>query len=641
MSAGISRSWIAGVRYCVSGLVTVAVWTLWLGLLLILAFQAYIASVNELEVPRFLLHAIEDHLAESGVSVEFGRAVFDPSGRVLLQKARFRLTTFNEPIMTANAIYIRLDPWALLERRFEPKEIRATGADLFIPAMLSPSGRAEKLVEDLDAGFSITSRGDEFSVDYLNCHLGTVALSAHGTINAGTVARNGPATSLPLAEFVSKNYVALSREFSGAEERLAAIDQGVVTAVLTPSDTRGAIVNAELCAAGLKMSDPLAVSATQIRATARFPLLGGAPLMASAFAYAGTLQVAGRSATHVQARIRGILSVESLKFSPREFEVAAGSASGYGAEAVAPIARVYPDSGNRMTADVATWAYGSPISGHADIDLAAKSATVTFDALVSPGLITPVSDRTGFKIRRYADFSEPIAVDGTVHLGPGWKFADGAARVDGRNVQAYGVKLDEVRGDISFDGTHLAARHAVAVAGGNLAIGSYEMTFPDLHFRYLLEGRLRPLDISPWFHGGWWEGIFSGFGFPVRPPDANVDVRGVYQHGRQFSVFGYADSKSPVMLGVPFDRIRTLLYIDQAVCEGFEVQATKDSNIAQASFKATFQPVSGSWSGLDIDMDSAIDPSSIAKMMPPGASSAAGAFEFDRPPSIALRGHFD
>lgn len=641
MSAGISRSCIAGARYCVSGLVTVAVWTMWLGLLLLLGFQAYIASVNELEVPRFLLHAIEDHLAESGVSVDFGRAVFDPSGRILLQKARFRLATFSEPIVTANAIYIRLDPWALFERRFEPKEIRATGADLFIPAMISPSGRAEKLVEDLDAGFSITSRGDEFSVDYLNCRLGAVALSAHGTINAGTVSRNGAGTSLPLAEFVSKNYVALSREFSGAEERLSAIDQGVVTAVLTPSDTRGAIVNAELCAAGLRMTEPIAVNATRIRSTARFPLLGGAPLMASAFADAETLQVAGRDATNVRARIRGILSVETLKFSPREFEVTAGSATLYGAEVIAPIARIYPDGTKRVTADVSTWVYGGPISAHADVDLAAKTAAVTFDAVVAPGLIGPVSERTGYKIRRYADPREPIAINGTAHFGPGWKFSGGAGHVDGRSIMAYGVMLDEVRGDVSFDGTHLAARHAVAVAGGNLAMGSYEMSFADLRFRYLLEGRLRPLDISPWFHGGWWEGIFSGFGFPERPPDANVDVRGVYQRGRQFSVFGYADSRSPVMMGVPFDRLRTLMYIDQSVCEGFEVQATKGADSAQASFKAAFEPASGVWSGLDVDVDSAIDPTSIAKMMPPGASGAVGAFSFDRAPSIALRGHFD
>src|ERR1017187_3445070 len=189
MLAGIKRSGGAGPRHCASGLVAAGVWTAWLLLVLLLAFQGYIASVRELEVPRFLLHAIEDHLAQSGVSVAFGRAIFDPSGRVLIERARFKLASFSEPVVTARAIYIRLDPLALVAGRCEPSEIRAAGADLFIPAMLSRSGASERIVQDLDAGFSITSRGDEFSVDYLNCRLGGGCVSAHGAVNAGTAAR--------------------------------------------------------------------------------------------------------------------------------------------------------------------------------------------------------------------------------------------------------------------------------------------------------------------------------------------------------------------------------------------------------------------------------------------------------------------
>jgi hypothetical protein len=641
MSAGILRPCIAGARLFASCLLTTAVWTLWLGLILVLGLQVYVASVNELEVPRFLLNAIEGHLAESGVSVAFGRAVFDPSGRILLQKARFKLATFAEPIVTANAIYVRLDPWALLERRFEPREIRATGADLFIPAMLSPTGRAEKLVEDLDASFSMASRGDEFSVDYLNCRLGSVSLSAHGTINAGTVARSGAAPSLPLAEFISKNYVALSREFSGAEERLAALDQGVVTAVLTPSDTRGAIVDAELCASGLHMAAPTAVSAGRVRATARFPLLGGSPLMASAFASAETLQVGARSASGVRVRIRGILKVDTLEFSPRELEITAGRVLGDGADLAAPVARIFPDAGRKVSADAAGWLCGSPVSGHADVDLASKSAAVSFDASASPGLIAPVSARMKVDIRRFADLSGPVELVGRLTLAPGWRFSGAEARVDGRNVTAFGVKLDELRGDVSYDGVRLAASRALVRNGENVARGSYEMNFSTLAYRYLLEGRLRPLDISPWFQGTWWKGIFGRFGFPSAPPDANVDVQGFYQRGRVFSVFGYADSRNPVVLGAPFDRVRALLYIDQSVCEGFEAEATKGADRAQASFKATFEPATGAWGGLDIDVDSAIDPASVAMMLPAGAAGAVAQFSFDHPPSVALRGHFD
>ena len=107
MPAGTNRPWLRAARLCGSVLATVALWTLWLALALFLFFQAYIASVHELEVPRFLLNEIEAHLAQSGASVTFGRAVFDPYGRILIEKARFKLNSFNAVSYTHLDVYKR------------------------------------------------------------------------------------------------------------------------------------------------------------------------------------------------------------------------------------------------------------------------------------------------------------------------------------------------------------------------------------------------------------------------------------------------------------------------------------------------------------------------------------------------------
>jgi hypothetical protein len=643
MPAGTLRSSLSGARFCAACLLTLLLWTLWLVLVLLACFQAYIATVNELQVPRFLLHAIEAHLAETGVTVKFGKATFDPSGRVLLQKASFRLESFAEPVVTADAIYLRLDPWALLERRFEAREIRATGANLFIPAMLSASGRAEKIVQDLDGGFSITSRGDEFTVDYLSCRLGGVIITAHGTVNAGTVARNNEgATSLPLAEFLSRNYVALSREFSRAEEQMAGIERATITATLTPSDTRGAIVNAALYADGFRMAAPVAVEAGQVRARCRFPLLGGSPLMTSAFASAETLRVAGKvSATGLRARVRGVLKMEALSFDAKQMEFTAASVTCGVSSVKAPIVSIVPGPGRAFGADVSALVMGLPVSAHGDVDLGAKSADVMFDGSFSPGLIEPLSDRIGVRVRRFADLREPVLATGRVRFSEGWKFAGVSARVDTRNFTAYHVAFDEARGLVTFDGTHFAAHEAVVVSGDNLAMGSYEQNFSTREFRYLLTGRLRPLYITPWFGGEWWTGIFKNFDFPVRPPDATIDVRGRYAKGRHFAVYGYADSREPVLRGVPFDTARTLLYVDQFACDGLDVVVTKAGTAAHGSFKLTTEPDQGAWTDFDIEATSTLDLTPIGKLLPPDAQAAIDAFSFDKPPAVSIHGHFD
>jgi hypothetical protein len=644
MPAGILKPCMAGARHCASCLLTLAVWTTWLLLALLLCFQAYIGTVNELQVPRFLLRAIEDHLAESGASVKFGRATFDPTGRILLQRAQFRLASFAEPIVTADAIYIRLDPIALLERKFEASEIRATGANLYIPAMFSASGRAEKLVQDLDAGFSITSRGNEFSVDYLNCRLGGVCVSAHGRINAGTVARNAtPSTSLPLAEFVALNYVALSREFSGAEERMAGLDHAVLTGVLTPSDTRGAIVNAELFADGLKLAGPMPVAASGIHATCRFPLLGGAPIMTSALATAEGLHV-GSSVTisGLRAWIRGILKVDTLAFDPKQLEVSAGTVSYRSTLIEAPIVRSAIEDRRNLSGEASASLFGRPVWAAGRVDLGAKSADATFAGSFAPELTEPLSAHFGHDIRRFADLSAPLVAEGSFRFLPGWKFAQSRARVDTRDFSAYGVKFSEARGLVTFDGSHFAAREAMARSGDNYAYGSYEQNFSTREFRYLLSGRLRPLDISPWFMGGWWTNTFKSFEFPVRPPEATIDVRGRYVRGASFSVFGYADSKDPVIRGVAFDAARVLLYVDPAACDGIDIFVAKGSGSAQGSFKLALDPDKGGlWSSLDVDARLRLDPAPFGKLLPQDGAQSIAAFSFDKPPSVNVDGHFD
>jgi hypothetical protein len=643
MAAGIMKSCLAGARRCGAALAAVVIWATWLVLTILLVLQAYVASVRQLEVPRFVVHAIERRLAESGVSFTFGRALLDPAGRVFIERARFRLASFNEPVVTARSIYISVNPFSLLEGRFEPNEVRAAGADLYIPAMLSRSGSAEKIVQDLDAGFSITARANEFSVDYLNCYLGGMAVSAHGTINAGVVALHPGRISLPLAEFVSRNYAALSREFSRVEEQLGTLDRARLTAILTPSSSRGALVDAELIAAGVKLKAPMAVEIQGLSARASFPLLGTEPVMATAEASAASVRVGtAGSAAGVRAVIRGILKLDSLSFEPKHLELACASASAKGVAVVAPIAEVIPGGNRRLRARVSAWLGDTPFGARVDLDAAAKTADVAFEASVSPSLLDPLSARTKVALRRFVDFSDPIAVEGRARFGPGWAYSGGEARVDGRGLVAYGVKLDEVRGMVSYDGQRFLAHDALVISGDDRVRGSYEQDFSTNAFRYLLTGQLRPLDISPWFGAsGWWPNLFRPFEFPAAPPDASVDVQGRYWHGRDFSVFCYVENQNPVLEGIRFDRARALLFADPSGFEGLQVVLDLGPGTAAGQFKLTTENEHGVWTGLDLDLTSSINPLVAGKILAPEAAEALAAFSFDRPPTILVRGHFD
>jgi len=643
MSAGITRPLATGARLCGAFLGTLVLWTVWLALVVLLGFQIYVSTVNELPVPRFLLDSIQAHLAESGISVSFGRATFDPSGHVLLRDAKVRLASFAEPVVTATAIYVRLDPWAFLAHRFEAREVRVTGANLYVPAMLSASGGAEPLIEDLDGGFSIASRGDEFSVDYFNCRLGGLSISAHGTVNAGTIARTGPrTTSLPLAEFLSTNYLSLSREFTQAESQLTALDHAVLTAVLVPSDTRGAIVHAQIYADGFKLASPVAIQAGEIRASSRFPLLGKEALLASAVVTAESLRVGDKfGASDVRARIRGSLKIDNFTFDPRQVELTAGTISADGNFLAAPIARVGILPARKFQVDLTAGILGRPAWVGGTVDLGNRSTDVTFVASLSPRLLEPISERTGVDLRHFADLATPVDTTGSARFGPGWKFEAVHARVDTRAFVAYHVPFSEARATIDLDGTHLRVSDAYGASGANFVYGSYQQDFTNQDFRYLVWGRLRPLDISPWFGGDWWSDIFGNFSFPTQPPDANLEVKGRYSHVRRFLVYGYAEVKDVVLKGVPFDGLKTLIYVNEAGANGLSVDLAKGAGSAKGSFRLATEPTEGTWSGLDIEAEGALDPTPVATILPDEAAAAIRTFKFDQPPALSLHGHFD
>ena len=174
---------LRGARIALGGAITLGFWTVWLVLSLLIVAQIYIASTNELQVPAFVQQALLERLAVSGVHISFGHTLFDPSGRILIENVAVTLDGFEEPIATAREVYARIDPWALAIKRFEPLETRVTGMTVRVPAMLSASGRADEIIQDLD-GAVLSERG-ALSIEYLHCHVGTLAVSVAGNLRLG------------------------------------------------------------------------------------------------------------------------------------------------------------------------------------------------------------------------------------------------------------------------------------------------------------------------------------------------------------------------------------------------------------------------------------------------------------------------
>jgi hypothetical protein len=628
------------LRGLVSAVVSFVVWTIWLGLVVVLGFQVYIAATNRLEIPGWLLRSIEQRLETYSIHAKFGRTSLDPTGNLFFEDVSLVLPSFNEPVVSAAGVFVRLDPWALVTRQFDPQEIRITGASCLVPAMLSSTGKSEALVRDFDLTLQ-PRQGGELLVKALTARVASLRVNARGAIYLPETRKNaGGGATAP--ESIARRYAAVCRQLLAATEKINAFEEPCAEVLLVPSESRAAIANLVLTARGFKFDAPLAVSASGLFATVQFPLLGEAAAPVRIELTADELRLPRDiRAQNVSFALRGSLSPIRFQFEPAGVELSAGSVQAEGVVATAFAGQFTNPKSNELHGDLLANVMGAPLAFSADADFTAKTARIAFDGFVAPGWLEVVGNHVGHDVRRFVDFSIPIAVSaGQASFGPGWRFERLSARVDARAVNAYRVFIDAARGNVELTPNRFYASDAQARLGKNFARGSYEHAFPSQAFRFLLEGRLAPLDISGWF-GSWWPDFFRTFEFPGGAPTASIDVVGQWGTGPKTTVFVYGEVRSPVIRGTPLDQVRTRLFIRPGFYDALEVNSTLGNGKVRGAFTYRLDPANFEWRQFDFSADSSVNLEPVAQLIGPAGTEWLKPFRFERAPAVKISGRLE
>jgi hypothetical protein len=626
-------------RWCGSCACSFARWTLWLLLSALLALQLYVLAAREFPVPAFLLRAIESRLAVSQLTVHFRSAIFDPSGRLLAEDVRLESRAYAEPLFTAHAVYMRLDPWALLAGHFDPREICVTQASLFVPAMLSPTGRAEAFVSDGNFTAYRTPRQQAIELAQFNCRIGNLVVTARGGLHLPEVANPTATGMLPLAELISQNYPHFSRQLARLDDALASLDEPQLQIELTPSDTRGALVTAVFNARAFHRETPWPMRATELRATAKTPLLGETAAPASLELNAAEFFLPTRANTQaVCVQVQGVVWPDQLHFMLRTIDFSAASFGGWSVQGADLLAHLTPGPLPGVQAEIAGIIADTPVSLHGHADLEAQNARVGFDVAVGPALLAQVSARMHSHFSSTLAFTSPIALHGGAEFADGWNLADLSTYFEAKHVTVKGVPVDTVRGWADLRGHDLDVTDVILHQHDNFASGSYSMDTATLDYRFLLHGRLRPLEIANWFHPEW-AGFWQDFSFPTVPPEGDADAQGTWGPSDRSDVFVFADAASPIVHGVPFDRVRAILHIvDGNYYDAREVLLGRGARTARGHFTRLIDPLKNTWSRMEFDATSNLDLTEGARIFGPSGEDFIAPFKFAQPPTVHATG---
>lgn len=632
-------SWVdlcsRAARIVLAAIWSVVLWTVWLALLVVLSFQLYIVTANELEIPDFVLRRLESKLEASGVRATFSRTSFDPAGRVLIENVRLSLPAFAEPIVTCRSVYFQLNLWYLLMGQMEPRELRLTGISAFVPAMLSPSGEPEEIVHNVDATLEAGHRS--VALHQLSGTVAGVPLCARGTVTIAPGADEKPGLD-KLAEFVRHMFPQVCRQAIAVREQVNQFDDPILQLELAPSESGAVTIQVLALARSANLRQP-AAEAVDLRASTRLLLFGDAPPSNVEFSAAEVRVPGDTRITGLHARITGRLRLAGAQFDLREVAATADAVSVGDIDVRTVAARIFPRPLPLVEVHAVADVVGSPLSVRADGDVTARSGVVRFEGAISPRVVDVVQKRVSADVRKYADFETVIAERAEARFGPNLKFEKLTATVQVPRIHSHGVTMKDGRADIELDPQRLYSPDAFARVGDNFAHGTYEHDLKTNHYRFLLEGRLRPLDISEWFRD-WWTHFFGQFKFRGLPPVANVDVRGSWRDGRQSNVFVFAEVPAVTIRGTDLDRVRTRLFIRPAFFDGLEVLATRGKGNAHGRFTYVGDPETHAWHTLELGMDSNLDLSIPAQLLGEAGARTLAPFRLAQPPELKVRGQF-
>jgi hypothetical protein len=131
------------------------------------------------------------------------------------------------------------------------------------------------------------------------------------------------------------------------------------------------------------------------------------------------------------------------------------------------------------------------------------------------------------------------------------------------------------------------------------------------------------------------------FDFTRAAPAADVDVQGRWGDLTATNVFVTADGDGTGIKGVPFDRVRTRLFLRPHWFDIRHFEVSHEERQAAGRLSRSLVPDGDAWLRMDFDVESALPLETITALFKAESAELLAPYRFTRPPQLNLRGHVE
>lgn len=618
-------------------------WLLCLALGAALAFQLRVLSEGGLRLPDFATSYLSRRLAAEGFTFRTEAIWLDPRGRVLILAPELGLVAQDSPFASARAVTLQLRRRALLRGEVEAVRIEVADLSIRLPAIVSPTAAAQPILTSGELRLSRPPGSAGWRFDQASARLLDVPVAFGGVFpaRASAPAKVAPGTAASPAGLAR----AFLRRCADAYRVLAPLPTSSIRVLRADLSPERLALGAELPELVLPAHPDLPRELVGARLD-NTRLLATLPLSAELrpdLDHATVHVLADRLTSPVPLAVNGknlalrlvpgrVLAAE-LAFSRIEkTNTAVPPAPLVVSARFAPYGSTLSVEASTRLADAA-WRLslaGSPS------DLAGSAGA---SGPLTPALLDVVRHYLPPAARPILSLTDPIQLDVAADFSPGARPALVTARMRAGRAEAHHVSFTRAGGVARYaPGEHsLRVDDLLLVQEESHATGSYEMDTNTLDYRFLLGGHLRPMAIGGWF-SGWWGRFWDNFAFGPRPPEAEVDIRGMWLDPPRTTVFIGARSDALRLRELPLERFDTRIWVRTHFFDIIHFRATQGPHLAEGGFSRLLDASHDSWQRMEFDVSANFPASALEQLFGAAGAEITAPFRFTTPPDVHLQG---
>ncbi|TAG31111.1 MAG: hypothetical protein EAZ36_03365 [Verrucomicrobia bacterium] len=594
-----------------------------------------------LRVPNLVAEHFSREAEQHGVAVAAADVWLDPRGRILVIDPQVGLSS-SAQIVAADAVALQLRRRALLRGKLEILRAEFTGLRVALPALYSPTGLDQPLLEAGEFRLSRPTSDASWRVDQASARVLKVPTAFSGILPTGPDAarqrsleaseqaahdglRRVAAIYRRIVELPLSSIKRLRIDLS-SEKLTAAIELPhliVPAHPLVPDVLTGSTLDQVALDLSIPFADPtgsiLRVEAETLSAPPELALSAG-PLVLR-------LQRTGTGDLHAQAAVYRIHKKNTpIPEAPLVAEVS------------------FCPKTSHVEGQLLTRLADTPLRINVAGDPARRAGKIRGEGALSPALLEMVRPFLPEKARPILTLSDGVRFSGAADFADGAKLERLVVRATAGRGVARSVMIDRAEAVLTYEplAKRFAAEEIVLVQGDAQAEGRYEMATDTLAFRFLLGGSFRPLGISGWF-SGWWSGLWANFTFGDAPPQGSADIQGVWRKPMLTRVFVGAASGPMRLRELPLDSVATRLQVNPGgSLDVLGFRALQGERLAVGTFtrELGFPPPTrkDGWQRIRFDVRSNLPLEAVPLLFPAEGPAISAPFELSAPPQIHLAG---